>query len=547
VVHHVRLSVVSCLCLALCLSCLSCSRSEVRGSSWGVYRAPSAGQTGPQAEAEAPSVVFGQKEAMEGAEEVGAPERVPDSLTLRDAFLLALRANKQIRVAALDTDISEQLIRAAKGEFDPTVFLEASRGRSNTPVEADPLGRTELSEGAFSGGVRQRVVTGTSLELTASTDYERELNGTSVINPSHEPSVTLGLTQDLLRDWGIDINRTDIIIAENNLAISQEDLRGSIIQRLFEVESAYWELYYAQADLDVRRKQLEQANELVRRAEAEKRVGRSAELDVKTAESSAAGQEVAILTAENRVTKLRRQLLKLLGVLDPSTAELEFELGDMPTQVPFEESLDEAVETAKVSRPDYARSQVLLENSAVAERFAANQRLPRLQIFGEYGLTGLSDEFSNAVDVLDDGDYNAWEVGLRFDVPIPNRTARSEYRIAQLQREQARVRLAELEEEITREVANALADLRTSEARIGAAMAAQKLAEDVLAARDLSFKMGRTDNLEVLRAQDSLAAAERDTLRARIDYAIALANLLRVQGVLLERKGVAFAPAGRQQ
>jgi outer membrane protein TolC len=182
-----------------------------------------------------------------------------------------------------------------------------------------------------------------------------------------------------------------------------------------------------------------------------------------------------------------------------------------------------------------------VDNAGLLRDFAGNQRLPTLQLFGDVGVVGLDSEFGDSVDSLDDGDYNSWEVGLRFEVPIPNRTARSAYEIARHDHARAVTRQADLLEAITRDVADALGDLRTAQGRIVTARDSRDLAAEVLALRDRSFQLGRlTDNLEVLRAQETLANAERDLTRAEVDHAIALANLYRAQGVLLDRRGIAF-------
>ena len=53
---------------------------------------------------------------------------VPPVLTLRECILRALAANKDIRIADVQVDISEAAITGAEGAFDLTVFAEASAG-----------------------------------------------------------------------------------------------------------------------------------------------------------------------------------------------------------------------------------------------------------------------------------------------------------------------------------------------------------------------------------------------------------------------------------
>ncbi len=54
--------------------------------------------------------------------------KVPSPLTLQDAFLMALKANKDILVSDLGASASKEGIRGARGQFDPTVFATIQRG-----------------------------------------------------------------------------------------------------------------------------------------------------------------------------------------------------------------------------------------------------------------------------------------------------------------------------------------------------------------------------------------------------------------------------------
>jgi outer membrane protein TolC len=147
-------------------------------------------------------------------------------------------------------------------------------------------------------------------------------------------------------------------------------------------------------------------------------------------------------------------------------------------------------------------------------------------------VAGLSDEFSSSVDMAGQGRFNTWEAGLFFEWPIPNRTARGNYRAAVFEHQRAKVQLRSVVEQITRDVADALSDLQTSEAKIASAKEAHDLNERLLQAEEKSFSLGRSNSVDVLIAQENAASAERDEVQAHTDYATALANLLSVQGTL---------------
>jgi outer membrane protein TolC len=524
--------------LLACLLCASCAvpeREYGRAVSAGLARARALKRIARAAPAPEQPAASDDEE-----DEAELLEPLPKKLTLREAFLRTLLANKDVRVTELIAQADEARILGAEGEFDATLFAEASRGRTNTPVAGVPLGRTNTSDGAFTAGLRKRSVTGTDVALSASTDYTRDLTGTATLDPQYAPELLVTVSQDLLRDFGVDINRTDIVVSQNNWRISEEALRNSLIQNLFAVERAYWDLYFAVADLRVREAQLQRALRLVERAEAQVDVGMSAPIEVTRAKSSAAAQEVAILEARNLITRLRHRLLREMGVLDVTMARRDFELADAPPQETHRTSLLEAVKVALKWRPDYVQSLLGIENAELLERFFKNQRLPTVQAFGEFSMTALDDEFGASTGDLQDGRFDSWTAGLLFEWPFPNRVARSDYMVARLQRRQAKVLMEAVIERITRDVGDALDDLRTAEGRIETATEARHLAEELLTAEEKSFSLGRSNGLDVLDAQAALAAAERDEARARADYATALSNLFRVQGDFLERKAIPF-------
>jgi outer membrane protein TolC len=474
------------------------------------------------------------------AVEAPEPSPLPDRLTLRDCILRALMANKDIRVADVQADIAEAAIEGAEGEFDVTIFAEASKGQTDVPVAGVPLGRTHTSDTNVTMGVRKRIVTGTDVEVTASNAYTRDLTHTADLNPQYGPAVTVGVSQDLLKDFGVDVNRTDIVIARNNHQATVEELRDSVMANLLEVERTYWSLYYAMADLAVREQQRDRANGLVDFATKRERIGRGTEKDITRARSSAAAQSVAILNAENRVRQLRHRLLRLMGVLDERTADAEFELAEAPSGAIFKMPLADAMAVARRSRPDCRQAELAIDNAELRRRFARNQTLPTLQLFGEYSLAGLGDDLSDGTDHVRRAHYDSWQAGLRFEWPFPNRTARSDHRVARLERRAAVLLQEAVLETATGEVADALEDLHTAEGRIETARLALEFARELLDKENKAFAAGSSDSTDVLNAQGSLASAERDEVGARTDYAIALAALFRAQGDLLERKGIAL-------
>lgn len=470
------------------------------------------------------------------AETALAVPALPQPLALREAFDLALRHNKEVQVADLTAAADRERVTQAQGDFDPRLFAEAAQGAADQPGLADDGDR--LSHGLAGAGLRQRLTTGTTWEVASEWDYNDRDGAGSDGFPQHGTGARVTLRQDLLKGFGRDTNRAGIQVAQNTWRSSREGSRDMRIGTLLEVEAAYWGLFYAQADLGVRQKQLDRANRLVGVAESQVRVGQVAPIEVTRARSSAAAQAVAILDAQSRITLLQHRLLRLLGILDPERLPDTVALADVPPDVVDGLTLAQCLEVAWQQRPDCIQAGLNLDSRQTRERLARNQCLPSLELYGSLGVSGLDGSRSGSHDGLASGDYGDWEAGILLEFPLGNRTARGAYRAARYERLRAAVQVQAIREQAVREVADALDELRTAERQIDTAAQSRALAAELLQAEERSFNLGRSDSLDVLNAQAALATSERDEVRARVNYATALANLHAVRGDFLQAKGL---------
>lgn len=475
-----------------------------------------------------------------GQEDAVVPS-LPPRLTLAEGFGLALQHNKSIRASRLQAAAEHARIMQARGSFDPEFFTEARWQEADEPLDTDPLGLRETRARALSSGVRKRFVTGTDLEIAGTADYTDDSASAAVADPAYASGASATLRQDLLRSFGLRTNRYGILTARDNWRTAQEGVRNALISTLFEVESAYWSLYFAAADLQVREEQLGRANRLVSVAEAQVRVGESAPIEITRARSSAASQHVAILAARSRITVLRHRLLRQLGVLEPSTAERPLELADSPPEATSVPTLAESLQIAYDRRPDCRQAEVAKAQAERTEAYAANQRLPSLQVFGGLRLAGLDETFHDSRQDIEHAEYQTWMVGARLEVPLGNRTLEGTYRAACLDRQRAAAERLAVREQATREVADAFEDLTMAAQQLAATRQSRDLAGELLQAEEKSFRLGRSSSLDVLAAQQALAAAEREEVRSKVTYATALSALHVVRGDFLEAKGLAPA------
>lgn len=88
------------------------------------------------------------------------------------------------------------------------------------------------------------------------------------------------------------------------------------------------------------------------------------------------------------------------------------------------------------------------------------------------------------------------------------------------------------------EVRGAVRDAMTNIERVYATRKSRELAEKRLEVEERKLEVGRSTSLEILRAQEDLATAEGNEVKAIVDYEISLGNLERAKGTIFDAYGI---------
>lgn len=459
--------------------------------------------------------------------------QVPESLSLHQALSLAASHNKAVQAAHQQEVANRHRVTTARGAFDPLAYGETSWTDEDSAA-------ADTGTGRLRAGVEKRFQTGTEIGLSTGWLYTDD-RGSAIgaTNPLYDAAAAVTVSQDLLRNLGASVNATGIRVAENTWQAAREGVRDTLIWNLYQVELVYWQLHYAEADLRVRHEQLARARRLVEVAEAQVRVGEAAPIEITRARSSAASQEVSILNAENDLALLRNRLLRLLGVIRGETLGQPFALADAPPPVAAPPALEQSLAVARERRPDCRQAALALASAEEETAYAANQLLPSLRLFAGLGVAGEDGRLGRAAGDAGRGDQTVWEVGIRAEFPLGNQVAKGRHGTARALRQRALIQQRDILEQALREVADASDTLAVSVRKTETARQSRELAEELLEAEEKSFQLGRSTSLDVLNAQQALAQAEREEVRARVAYATALGNLHAVRGDYLEAKGLA--------
>ncbi|MGE3841632.1 MAG: TolC family protein [Vicinamibacterales bacterium] len=481
-----------------------------------------------------------------------APAR---QIGLDDAVRLALEHNINLQVERIKPQIQDEQVALAAASFTPTWTWENSYNGTNSPPDSflsGSEGGGALETGVFrtNVGIRQQVPRG-GLTYAVGWDASRATTNSlfSNFNPRLNSSLSLSVVQPLWRNRTTDALRTQLRVSSRNLEMSQDALRGIVADTVRAVKSAYWDLKYAIANLDVQRQNLELARQTLLDNRSRVQIGTMAPIDIVEAEAEVARNEEGVIVAGAAVTEAEDQLRTLL--LDPGSPgfwDVRLDPTDSPRMDPVAIDMDKAIEAARVSRADRQRAERGLANVADNLRLYRDQSQPEVNLQVDYALAGLGGRqflrgsgFPGPVEgtvgrslgsVLADiltVDFPAWTVGVTVSYPIGRSSADVNLARTGLEQRQAQLQLEQIDLQIATQVRTIGRKVGTNIKRIDATRAARLLAERRLDAEQRKFGVGTSTSFLVFQAQRELAAARVNELKALLDYNKSLADFEAVQ------------------
>lgn len=484
-------------------------------------------------------------------------------LTLDDCIVRTLQQNIGIQVAVLGPQSSEFNVQKAREKYLPTLSFNYNQRNSESASYSflDIAGTSTISKtGSYGGSVRQIIPLGGNLTLSMSNGVTDTNQRGNTINPRYNTTLQLNLSQPLLRDFGPQMANRDIVIARNNLDISESQLLKTVQDTVYSVTQAYWNLVYSKENYQVQLASLQLARDFLAQNRLKVEIGQMAPIDILSAESQVANIEASILSAESSLKGNEDQLKTLLNLSSEEGAET-IEVVDKPR---FEEQrvdLDQALLVALQRRPDLRISKLDLKNQELNLAYAKNQLLPNLSLSASFSTPGLSGTqllydgnplFGNVIGTVPGGfssayrdslafKYPNWNIGLTLDINLSNYLSKASYAIAQVSMKQTLLNMENTEKQAVLEIKNAVRQLQTSYKQVQAYKVARELAEKKLAGEEEKLRVGQSTNYVVLQYQRDLTSARVAELQSIITYNIAQTSIDRATGVLLEKKNIKIA------
>lgn len=501
--------------------------------------------------------------------ELQAPVRLQDyvvggklELSLHSYLELVMANNTDIAIQRLTVDVAQNAITRAFAPFDPLADASFTDTKQRTPSGNQLTGAStlvQLSQPA-NFNYSQFLPTGLQYQVNFSAQKLSTNNGYYDYNPSINSSLSLNISQPLIKNRGTYINRLPIMVASSRLRKTEYDLKTSLLLLVSAAENAYWDAVLARENLRVAESARDLADQALKRAQRELELGALSPLDIYNPQQQYATSQIGVSQAQYFVKEADDALRKQIGAdLDPQIRVLPVTLTETAGQSVDTQAIDteSEVQKALATRPEVRSARQNLDIDDLSIRQARNGLLPDLELTAGYTTQGLggifypangelgpppapvAGGFGDALGQMFGFGFPMYSAGLQLRLPIRNHQASADMADSLVAKKRDALNVRTVEQQVRLDVLTAVSQVESSKEAMKLAVVARDFAQKYLDAEQKKYELGNSTIFFVLQAQGALVSAESSIVQNSVNYRRNQMNLLRRTGELLEARGIA--------
>ncbi|PQV47811.1 outer membrane protein [Jejuia pallidilutea] len=397
----------------------------------------------------------------------------PNIWSLEDCINYALENNIVVKDAALNRNIAEVDYSKAKSSRLPDLYGSASQTFSNGNT-IDPITSDFVTDQIYS--------TNASLNSSMTLFQGNQINN--------------------------QIEQNKLLLHQS--AFLEEETKNDIIVNILE---NYLQILFAKEGITIAKSNLIASEKELETAKARLDAGSIALSDYTEAQSQAATNKYAVITAKNTYQQYIITLKQLLE-LDP-TQNIEIQTLSNDTDYVYLE-LDRLniYNKALGILPEVSASKIGVEISEKELNIAKGDYLPTLSLTGSIGsgYTSINDNtFSNQFDV----NFNQ-RIGLSLSIPIFNRKqTKAAVKTATINIEKAEIQKQSTEKEVYKKVETAYQNAVSAQEQVIATKASKIAAEESYKLAQKKYELGDLSTTDLVISQNTYTNAQENYLQAK--------------------------------
>ncbi|MGH2270826.1 TolC family protein [Anaerohalosphaeraceae bacterium U12dextr] len=462
-----------------------------------------------------------------------------------------LKNNLELQVQLYAPTAAQAAVDAEEAKFEAAFVANTAVSRTDYPGRL-----VEVGDGSYVGsggsqyrnidtgvGVQMPLQTGGTIQFNLADSRDKNLQSASMFSPWYETGFTFSISQPLLKNAGTRANMHSIRLARYDKQITDNATKLEVIRVLAAADRAYWRLYAARRQLEVRQKQYELAQAQLDRAKRLVAAGQQADVEILRAEAGLASQLASIIAAENELRLRQREFKRTLGKpgVDIETPTVVIPQTEADP-VYYELDKQKLIVLAEQNRAELLDLELQIASRISTIDYLNNQMLPLVTLDYRYNVPGIGVTRDDAYDMLNEKNYENHRIGVSLWVPLGNEAAKNRLRQAMILKRQTLASKESRKLLIKQEVLGAVDQVETNWQQIMASRQNAILEGRVYEAEIRQFEQGLRTSTDVLDALTRLAVAQSSEIQALTDYQISLVDLAYATGTLLGAGKIQWEP-----
>ncbi len=401
---------------------------------------------------------------------------------------------------------------------DAQFALTAAKARFHFKVQPNLF--TGLSGGNGTGGglqVSKRFGWGASLSFSA--DVRKSAG-------EYNSGIDFRLTQPLLKGFSSTYNLSPVTRARFALRTAQRNLDLARTGIILETVAALYDIIRKQKVLQLQQSSFQRLRGYAGAARVKQKKGYADALDVYRADLRFKQSQTLLANSAEQYRDALDNLKIILNL--PLEQELRVSAPLDHDAVPMDR--EQALDTALENRPELRQLQDMLDHTGRGARAARHNLLPQLDLQVQYTSRGnnpdIWESFNTGKGIV--------RVGLVTGGDLARTGERLAYRRSQLALKSSQRAMSLLQDQVKRQVKNALRNLRRLAKNIQIQAGQVHDARGKMELSRIKFSHGMAGNFDLIESEAQYSRAEIEHTSSIIGYIVAVYRLKAVTGTLLE-------------
>lgn len=466
------------------------------------------------------SVGWGQAPAH--AQQIAA--RTAPALSLSEARAIAISHNIPYMIAKLDQRLGQVGARQARRPFVPIIGLSAAWQDDTNLIQG---GRNRSL--SYLGQLDWTLPVGTSMNVSAgATDF---FAGSS-FTPTPATFIRFAVAQPLLQDLGA--GSTQLEQRDLDIELQRTIFLSVLNDFLLDLELAYWELAFAQANYKISERSRDRARQQFEDTQENIKRRLLAEGEIHLVEENLVFFEQQLIRAQETVELAQVRLARQLRARE----DIEWVAADeLATQIEPLPDGQQLKQLAFDQNPLILAQKVRMKQAELQIDLDQNQIKPSLDLNASVRLNGTDASRAQAWGQAATADSPDWRLGLQFEVPIARDADYARVERAQIERKRQELGLENTRDRVRYGVRELYIQLKRRQEILILSERGVKLAELKLQTEQDKYKSGLSTLANVVLFQ-------RDLDRARNAYQRAVADVLITRARQHQQIGDLYVRAG---